>query len=84
MTSNVDFEDCKCKISPDFIIYMLARPTFGGLWSQNCLKDEHVLLGVHVFQDDVSYDSIHLGGVLVIRMAYLLYVLFYWKTFLTG
>ena len=30
MTSNVDFEDCKCKISPDFIIYMLARPTLGG------------------------------------------------------
>ena len=21
----------------------LARPTFGGLWSQNCLKEGHVL-----------------------------------------
>ena len=22
---------------------LLARPTFGGLWSQNCLKEGHVL-----------------------------------------
>ena len=22
---------------------LLSRPTFGGLWSQNCLKDGHVL-----------------------------------------
>ena len=41
-------------------------------------------MGVHVFQDDMSYESICLGGVHVFRMAYLAYVLFYWKTFLIG
>ena len=24
-------------------VALLARPTFGGLWSQNCLKKEHIL-----------------------------------------
>ena len=28
-------------------------------------------MGVHIFQDDVSYESICLSGVLVFRMAYL-------------
>ena len=46
-------------------------------------------MGVHVFQDDMSYESICLGGVDVFRMAYLAvcYVLLedisYWMTCLT-
>ena len=46
---------------------LLVRPTFGWLWSQNCLKEEQsygwlCFSGVHVFQDDMSYESICLKG----------------------
>ena len=61
---------------------LLARPTFGGLWSQNCLKKEHVswkdmifwiicLEGGHAFLYEMSYGKSCIGGVHAFRMAYL-------------
>ena len=48
-------------------------------------------MGVHVFQDDMSYERICLKGGMYwcsacFMMAFLQYVLFlfYWKTFLSG
>ena len=66
---------------------LLARPTFGGLWSQYCLKDGHVLWeymsfrmtfllkaclkGGHALQEEMSCVRSCVGGVLVFMMAYL-------------
>ena len=46
---------------------LLSRPTFGGLWLQIVLRKDMSygrthFSGVHIFQDDMSYESIHIKG----------------------
>ena len=43
---------------------LLARPTLGGLWSQNCLSKNMsygrmCFSGSYAFQDNMCYDSIY-------------------------
>ena len=36
-------------------VALLARPTFGGLWSQNCLKKENILWEDMIFFDHMPF-----------------------------
>ena len=63
---------------------LLAKPNFSGLWSQNCLKDGHVLWKYMSFRMTCPMSAYVLVECMSSGWHILLYVLFYGMAFLTG